>query len=141
MRGSDLDAEAAVGGQRVTKQRMQNLIQMGNERSAKDNDVLTMLQIINECQARGIEFLPVDLYKSHYKTYLVEDGKIRLPFMALKGVGEAAAKSLYEQAKKEEFISADDIINRAGVSKSVIEMLRTSGALGDLPETSQVSFF
>lgn len=141
VRGSDLDAEAAVGGQRVTKQRMQNLIQMGNERSAKDNDVLTMLQIINECQARGIEFLPVDLYKSHYKTYLVEDGKIRLPFMALKGVGEAAAKSLYEQAKKEEFISADDIINRAGVSKSVIEMLRTSGALGDLPETSQVSFF
>ena len=72
---------------------------------------------------------------------MVEDGKIRLPFMALKGVGEAAARSLWETAKTEQFISADDISNRAGVSKSVIEMLRGAGALGDLPETSQVSFF
>ena len=60
---------------------------------------------------------------------------------AERGVGEAAAKSLWEAAQKDVFISADDISNRAGVSKSVIEMLRTSGALGDLPETSQVSFF
>ena len=61
--------------------------------------------------------------------------------MALKGVGEAAAKSLWETAKKEDFISADDIANRAGVSSAVIEMLRGAGALGDLPDTSQVSFF
>ena len=68
-----------------------SLLQMGNERTAKDESVLTTLQIIYECQARGVSFLPVDLYKSHYNVYQVEDGKIRLPFMALKGVGEAAA--------------------------------------------------
>ena len=141
VRGGDLDAEAAVVGKQLTKTRMQSLLQMGNERTAKDESVLTTLQIIYECQARGVSFLPVDLYKSHYNVYQVEDGKIRLPFMALKGVGEAAAKSLWEAAQKDVFISADDISNRAGVSKSVIEMLRTSGALGDLPETSQVSFF
>ena len=141
VRGGDLDAEAAVVGKQLTKTRMQSLLQMGNERTAKDESVLTTLQIIYECQARGVSFLPVDLYKSHYNVYQVEDGKIRLPFMALKGVGEAVAKSLWEAAQKDVFISADDISNRAGVSKSVIEMLRTSGALGDLPETSQVSFF
>jgi len=135
VRGGDLDAEAAVVGKQLTKTRMQSLLQMGNERTAKDESVLTTLQIIYECQARGVSFLPVDLYKSHYNVYQVEDGKIRLPFMALKGVGEAAAKSLWEAAQKDVFISADDISNRAGVSKSVIEMLRTSGALGDLPET------
>ncbi|WP_341423451.1 PolC-type DNA polymerase III [Anaerotruncus rubiinfantis] len=141
VRGGDFDAEAAVGGKAMTKQKMQNLLALGNDRTAKDEGVLTMLQIIHECQARGISFLPVDLYKSHYNVYAVEDGKIRLPFMALKGVGEAAAKSLWETAKKEDFISADDIANRAGVSSAVIEMLRGAGALGDLPDTSQVSFF
>lgn len=141
VRGGDFDAEAAVQGKSATKRKIQNLLQMGNERTAKDEGVLTMLQIIHECQARGYSFLPVDLYKSHYSIYEVEDGKIRLPFMALKGVGEAAARSLWETAKTEQFISADDISNRAGVSKSVIEMLRSAGALGDLPETSQVSFF
>ncbi len=88
VRGGDLDAEAAVVGKQLTKTRMQSLLQMGNERTAKDESVLTTLQIIYECQARGVSFLPVDLYKSHYNVYQVEDGKIRLPFMALKGVGE-----------------------------------------------------
>ncbi len=141
VRGEDFDAEAAVQGKQVSKNKMQALIQMGNARTAKEDGALTMLQILYESQARGIQFLPVDLYRSHYKTYQVEDGKIRLPFMSLKGVGEAAAKSLWEAAKEEEFISADDISNRSGVSKSVIEMLRNAGALGDLPETSQVTFF
>ena len=55
----------------ATKRKIQNLLAMGNDRSAKDEGTLTMLQIIHECQARGFEFLPVDLYKSHYKLCLL----------------------------------------------------------------------
>lgn len=141
VRGGDFDAEAAIRGKSVTKQKMQSLLQLGNERTAKDEGVLTMLQIINESQARGITFLPVDLYKSHYNVYAVENGKIRLPFMALKGVGEAAAKGLYESAKKGPYISVDDLSNRSGASSAVIDMLREAGSLKGLPETSQVTFF
>lgn len=141
VRGGDFDAEAAVQGKAATKQKMQILHQMGNERSAKDENVLTMLQVINESQARGIVFLPVDLFKSHYNIYAVEDGKIRLPFMALKGVGEAAAKGLYEAAKEGPFISVDDLCSRSGATSAVIETLREAGALEGLPETSQVTFF
>lgn len=141
VRGGDFDADAAIKGSSVTKMKMQTLQQMGNDRSAKDEGVLTMLQIINECQARGIVFLPVDLHRSHYNIYAVEDGKIRLPFMALKGVGEAAAKGLFEAGKKGNYISVDDLANRAGASSAVIEMLREGGALAGLPATSQVSFF
>lgn len=141
VRGGDFDAEAAIRGKGATRQKMQALQQLGNERTAKDEGVLTMLQIINECQARGVIFLPVDLYKSHYNVYAVEDGKIRLPFMALKNVGEAAAKGLYEAGKLGSYISVDDLRNRSGASSAVIDMLREAGSLEGLPETSQVTFF
>ena len=71
-----------------------------------------------------------------------EDGAIRLPFGSLKGLGEAAAQGLADACDPNDpFISGDDLQNRSGVSKTVIQALRDMGALGDLPETSQLTFF
>ena len=64
------------------------------EKKAKDEDILASLQMVNEMLQRGYEFLPIRIGKSRAKTYTVEDGKIRLPFMALKGLGDAAANTL-----------------------------------------------
>ncbi len=55
------------------------------EKNAKDEDVLVSLQLVNEMLVRGYEFLPIELGKSRAKLYVVEDGKVRLPFCALKG--------------------------------------------------------
>ena len=91
--------------------------------------------------ARGIEYLPVDLYKSHSYKFQMEEGKIRLPFSSVKGLGGAAAQGLMEARDGGEFISCDDLQTRSGVTKAVVESLRQLGALGSLPETSQMTFF
>ena len=100
-----------------------------------------MLQIMNEMLARGIEVLPVDIFKSKAKSFVIEDGKIRLPFCSLAGIGENAALALEEHAALGEYLSIEDITLKAKVSKSVVETLRECGALTELPESAQMSLF
>ena len=143
VRGGDLDAVAAVQGKDAVKARMEEIKRKGNDASTKEQDTYGILQIVIEMLARGYHFLPVDIYKSDWRVYNIEDGKIRLPFSAIAGVGENAAKQL-AQAKDDgmgEFISCDDLMARSGVGKSVVDSLREAGALGDLPESNQISLF
>ena len=141
IRGGDIDADAAVQGLSVVRNRMRELKNLGNERTNKEDDQFTVLQIMCEMMARGYGFLPVDLYKSHATKYRCENGKIRLPFTAIKGVGETAAQSIFETAAQGEVISVDDLVTQAKVPRSVIDLLRQHGALTDLPESSQMTFF
>ena len=90
---------------------------------------------------RGVEFLPVHLYKSNTYKFLMEDGKIRLPFSAVKGLGGAAAQGLVDAREAGEFISCDDLQNRSGITKAVVESLRQLGVLEALPATSQMNLF
>ena len=143
VRGDDIDYEAAVGGAAVARAHMEAVKRrLKEEKNAKDEDVLVSLQLVNEMLSRGYAFLPIELGKSRGNKYIVEDGKVRLPFCALKGVGGTAAASL-ERATidGQEYISVEELQQATGVTSAVLESLRTAGVLADLPESSQVSFF
>ena len=120
---------------------MAEIAAKGKEASAKEQSAFSTFQIVNEMLARGVEILPVDLYKSDSYKFLMEDGKIRLPFSSLSGVGESAAQSLVDSRAEGKYISIDDIQLRSKVTKAVIETLQTAGVLKDLPQSNQISFF
>ncbi len=144
VRSDDFDGASAIRGKDAVARKMRELDTKikNREASAKEEGEFGTLQIINEMLARKIELLPVDLYRSDAKKFLVEDGKIRLPFSSLGGVGEAAAVSLMEARKSGgEYISVDDLQSRSKVSSAVIDALREVGALRELPESSQTTLF
>jgi len=115
----------------------------GNDNATdKDEDLLITLEVAYEFYLRGLEFLPVDLYKSHATKFLIEDGKIRPPFVAMSGLGESAAWDLMNGREGKTFLSVEEVAAACPkVSKTHIQMLKDSGAFGDLPETNQVSLF
>ena len=141
----DVDAESMSKGKDAVKMLLKSIEAKVKEGTASnvEKDRQTIMMIVHEAMARGVEFLPIDIYKSTAHSYVPEDGKIRMPFAALPGVGEAAAEQL-ANARNDggpEFSSIEDFEDRARAGKSTIEILRKCGAFGDLPESDQMSLF
>ena len=120
-----------------------NAIRRNPNATAKEEDLLTTLEAVYEFYRRGFTFAPIDIYKSDSYKFLIEDGCLRPPFVAISGLGGSAAEDLKRaQDSGAKFVSIDDISDACPkVSTAHLEMLRKLGALGDLPETRQVSLF
>lgn len=110
------------------------------ELSATQKDEIVALEMVNEMLARGFSFLSPDLYKSEAEEFLIEDNGLRVPFSSMGGFGEEAARSIID-ARREPFLSVEDLKKRTKVTSSGIEMLKEAGAMRDLSDTNQVDFF
>ena len=141
VRSEDFDAEMVLRGTQVVKREIDSVRQNSQDATAKEQDTADTMHIAYEALVRGVKFLPVDLQKSHATKFLVEDGAIRMPFSAVKGLGSTAAAAIMNERDTEPFFSCDDMQQRAGVSRAVIDTLREMGALGNLPESSQTTLF
>ncbi|MBP3390312.1 MAG: PolC-type DNA polymerase III [Clostridia bacterium] len=140
-RPEDVDVPTLLKGKEAVKNYIRTIKQKGNEATKKELDVYENMLIFNEMFERGLEILPINLHKSPAKKFLVEDGKMRLPFGALGGVGEKAAEALYEAAQSGNFLSKQEFQAEAGVSKTIIQNLSDMGVLDELPETNQMTLF
>ncbi|MGM9683722.1 MAG: PolC-type DNA polymerase III [Eubacteriales bacterium] len=135
------DAETVMRGRQNVVNTIKDIEKRGKEASQKEQSSVSTLQLINECMARKIKFLNVDLEKSDSYAFLPENGAIRMPFSALGGLGENAALNIVKARNEEKFFSVEDLQTRAKLTKSVIEVLRKNGVLDNLNETDQLSFF
>lgn len=107
----------------------------------KEQGQLKDMRIVQEMYARGFEFIPIDLYRSHSRNFQIIDGKLLPPFKSIDGLGETAADSIFEAAKCGRFLSIEDFIDKAKVPKTSAQTMVELGILSGLSERNQFSLF
>ena len=107
----------------------------------KEKQELFLYEILIEMYYRGIELLQIDIYKSEATSFIIEDGKIRIPLVAMDGLGESVAFNIIEERKEGTFLSIEDLMKRAKINKTVIDLLKTYNCIPELSETNQQTLF
>ncbi len=141
VRADEFDATTMANGRENVRRRISEYEKMGNNMTAKDKNILTILEVANEMYSRGMNFLKVDLYESDAVKFKIHGNGLRPPLNSLQGLGTNAARAIIEARSQGEFVSIEDLKLRAKVSKTVIEILQQNGCLDGIPESSQMSLF
>jgi len=141
VKAGDFDAEIVSQGYQYVLDYYQELESRSSELTAKDKNLMTVLEIVIEAMARGIRFLPVDLYRSSISDFQLTEEGLLPPLISLTGLGSAAAESLVSARQEAEFSSIEDLQNRTSLSSTVIEVMKEHGSLEGLPDEDQLSLF
>ncbi len=138
----DFDINSMIKGYEAVKQRIIEINEKGYDATNKESSVLECLKVAIEALARNVKFKPIDLYKSHYHDFVIDDdGNLIPPFRAIDGLGEVVAKKIVEEREKQPFISIEDLQKRAKLSSTLVEKIRSMGILDGMDESSQLSLF
>lgn len=121
---------------------MENIRKLGYSATAKDKNILTVLELAEEMYCRGIELDQIQFGKSLDLPFTYsQKGKIIPPYRALEGVSDSHSIEIYEEFQKGEFISIQDLVKRTGINKVAIQALKEHGTLSGLSESNQISLF
>lgn len=138
----DVDVESMILGYDIIKRMLEDILAKGFEASNKENGMAESLKVALEASARGIKFLPIDLYKSEASIWVVNsDNEIIPPFSAIAGLGDTVAKNIVAQRKISKFLSKEDLQSRAKVSGTLLDKMNEMNILKDLPDSNQLSLF
>jgi len=109
--------------------------------NVKEKQELFLYEILIEMHYRGIELLQIDIYKSEATSFTIENGKIRMPLVAMDGLGEAVAVNVINERKNGEFLSIEDLVKRTKLNKTVVDLLKTYNCVPELSATNQQTLF
>ncbi len=137
----DFDSEIMCFGKEKVKNKMKEIDLLGNNATPKDKTMYPVLELVLEMYERGINFLPMDLYKSHSTKFIVEEGGIRPPLNSIPGLGTVAAQGIEKARQEGKFMSIDDMKIRSKVGDSVAELLKKFGCLEGMSQSNQISLF
>ena len=135
---------AAGGAERVLetiRELERSMAKMTDSEKGRTKDIITILEVVYEMNMRGIELLPVDLYKSDATKFLIEDGALRPPFNAIPGVGGNAAISLAENRAGKVFHTIDEFRSITKANSGVITAMEKCGCFDGMEKSAQISLF
>ena len=137
IRASQFEPDIMLAGISKIRSRIEELSNLPKS-TVKDEDLLTMYQVATEMLKRGFKFLQVDINKSHAKNFLIEGDALRLPFVAIPGLGESVAIDIMEKRNEKPFASHQDVQKRTKLNKTLYEKMVNLGSFGDLKEEEDV---
>ncbi len=141
-KATDVDIEVMIRGYDAIKTKIIEIQNKGFDATNKELGQLESLKVALEATARGIKFLPVDLYKSNATSWGVKDqNSIYPPFSSIEGLGDIVALKIEQERKKGDFISIEDLQIRGKISQTLIDKMKIMGILDNMPESSQLSLF
>lgn len=143
VRADDFDASVMARGIERVRQEIRDINAKKKDGTVtpKEENLIPILEICVEMYARGINFVPVDLYKSHATDFLQTDEGILPPLSALPGLSENDALSIIKERENGEFRNVEDLRLRTGIGKNPLNILEENGCFDDLPDADQVSLF
>ena len=145
---TSFDINVALGSKHQVARKLKELeIKQRNKHnekiSAKEEELIPTLEIINELLARNLKIHNIDLYKSESNDWVIDYQEKALipPFIVVDGLGETVAKKIVEARKERKFYSVDDVQRRCEINKTLLEKLKQLGVFLDLDETDEIKLF
>ncbi len=80
----NFDAALMTQGIDVVKAKIERSPPSNPDATAKDEDLLTTLEVCYEFYLRGFSFAKIDLYESHATKFIIRDGKLLPPFVSVR---------------------------------------------------------
>ncbi|MCR5656657.1 MAG: PolC-type DNA polymerase III [Butyrivibrio sp.] len=141
IRAKALNYEHMFQGETTLKMWMNQYRELGDKMSNAQQNELAAMRLAEEMYERGIEVMPIDIFKAQSRSFQVIGDKIMPSLLSIDGLGEKAADQIVEAAKDGPFISRDDFRQRTKCPQAVVERMAEMGLLGDIPESNQISIF
>ena len=143
IRAKALDATCMCRGMEVCRQKMKEIEAKDKEAAAVEEDMMVTLEVCYEFYLRGFQFEDIDLYRSDATKFLMdgEKGTLLPLHRHPRPGGDSGHLHCGEPGGPDLHLPGGAAGRLPKVSKTHVEQLRDAGALGTLPETSQISLF
>lgn len=142
VRADKVDVEAMSHGKNSVMALINRIKEKGTAATKLEKDLQTYMELVNEAIERGINFKMVDINESEATTYkIVDKHTILMPFNAVDGLGDSAAKQIVAARSEAPFLSKEDLQIRGKVSQKIMDFFEENNVLEGMPAQNQLSLF
>lgn len=142
VRADKVDVEAMSHGKNSVMALINRIKEKGTAATKLEKDLQTYMELVNEAIERGINFKMVDINESEATTYkIIDKHTILVPFNAVDGLGDSAAKQIVAARSEAPFLSKEDLQIRGKVSQKIMDFFEENNVLEGMPAQNQLSLF